>query len=141
VRILANQTKGAAALVQIPHSKTITNREDLSFTLRDDEYGLVSWSVPHDKQAYWTDGLKIGEQHFSEVAELAQFNEYEAFTAIQLAMNTPGWRPYGWGIEMGFSQALACAAIVGLRALRAGAAPYDHDLEGKRLQAEEDEDS
>ena len=129
------------APVEVP-AKLIQSRNDLSFTMRDDGGRLNNWEVPHDKTAYWHEGVEIGLKHFSEVAELAKVSEYETFLAIDFAIScSPGWRPYGWGIECGFSQALVAAAIVGLRALRAGAAPYDHYLEGKRLEAEEDKDS
>jgi hypothetical protein len=128
------------ALRQLP-AKRILDRDDLSFTARDDKDRLTGWSVPHDKNGFWHEGIKIGLQHFAEVAELAQTSEYETFVAITYAMNNPGWKPFGWGIEEGFSEGLAAAAIVGLRALRAGAAPYDHELERRRLEAEEDTDS
>lgn len=119
-------------------AKIIESRDDLSFTQRDGEGRLINWSVPHDKNGNWSAGVEIGLQHFSEVAELAQLSEYEAFSAIEHALNTYGWQQGGWGIEMGFTEALAAAAIVGLRALRSGAEPYDRELELKQQIEAED---
>lgn len=102
----------------------VLSRDDLSFTKRDNVGRLDNWVVPHDKEGNWSAGREIGFLCFSEVAELASRDESEAFDAIKFAMNSSGWKAAGWGIEFGFSEALARAAIVGLRALRNGVDPY-----------------
>lgn len=121
-------------------NKPILKRDDLSFTSRNKDDFILNWDVPHDKNGCWHEGIKIGLQHFAEVAELASSDEYEAFNAMRFAMNNHGWKTGCWGIETGFSQAMAAAAIVGLRALKSGAAPYDHEAEWKKL-LESDEES
>jgi hypothetical protein len=136
VQIMAKNTD-KSILSQFP-TKPILNREDLSFTSRDDKDFLLGWDVPHDKNGCWHEGIEIGLQHFAEVAELAHASEYQAFIAIQCAMNNPGWKTTGWGIEIGFSKGIAAAAIVGLRALQAGAAPYDHEAEWRKLLEADD---
>lgn len=99
----------------------IKSRDDLSFTKRDENGGLNNWVVPHDKEGNWHAGVETGFLHFAEVAELASHDETDAYHAMQFAMNDLGWKSSGWGIECGFSEAMARAAIVGLRALRSGA--------------------
>ncbi|SFN69450.1 hypothetical protein SAMN05216386_1655 [Nitrosospira briensis] len=131
------KTNLALAPVQSLPAKSIQGREDLSFAARDERDLLRMWHVPHDPKAYWSDGVEIGRQHFSEVVALADVNEYQAFVTLELVFNEPGWRTHGWGIECGFSKAVAEAAIVGLRAIRAGATPYDSDLEFQRLVVED----
>ncbi len=107
----------------------INSRRDLSFTKTSDQPGVVSnWYVPHDMEGYWGDTVPVGRRYFAEVAELASINEDEAYYAILTAINAAEWNHanggVGWGIEHGFSERLAAAALIGLRALRDGAAPY-----------------
>jgi hypothetical protein len=109
----------------------ITSRRELSFVATSDEPGIVSnWKVPHDKGGYVGDTVPIGHRHFSEVAELAEVNEHQAFYAILAAINSPEWNHTkdgtGWGIECGFTERLAAAAVIGLRAMREGAEPYPY---------------
>lgn len=112
----------------------ITTRRDLSFTATSDEPGIVSnWNVPHDMGSYCGDTVPIGRRYFSEVAELAAVDEYQAFLAMLTAINSSEWNHSqdgtGWGIERGFSEQLAAAALVGLRAMRDGAKPYNYQGE------------
>lgn len=98
-------------------------RYDLPFIRpREDGPGIAShWDVPHDPEGYWSNGLAIGRLFFAEVAKLAETNEIEAALSMKLAPNSgDGWNAHGWGIEEGFSEAMAAAAIVGLRAIRLG---------------------
>ncbi|MDZ4254850.1 MAG: hypothetical protein U1A72_19945 [Sulfuritalea sp.] len=112
-------------------------RDDLSFTWRNEGGRLINWNVPHDPRGKWDDGRRVGRQLFGEVESIAGLDELEAFRAISFAMNNPGWRPTGWGIEIGFTEALAAAAIIGLRVIRDGADRYDFEGEAKKeLQAE-----
>ena len=140
---MAAQSKRAPApnlkAVQSLPSKSIQSRDDLSFAARDERDLLRIWRVPHDPQGYWHEGVDIGLQHFAEIAALAEVDEYEACLALEYVFNDVGWKSTGWGIECGFSKALAAVAIVGLRALRAGAAPYDRDSEpeSEKYSAEE----
>lgn len=112
----------------------IRNRNDLSFTVKDDKNCLINWRVPHDHNGYWHDGLEVGHSHFNEVAELASNNELDAFHAVRFALSgslefkrghTTEFQNNGWGIEDGFAKEVARAAIDGLRARQAGATPYD----------------
>lgn len=123
---LASEVKESGHRANADHGAQsgIQARADLSFTARDEEGRFNNWSVPHDRKAKWGAGVETGFLYFSEIAELASHDEEKAFRAARFAMNSPGWQTSGWGIECGFSEALARAAIVGLRALRNGAEPY-----------------
>jgi hypothetical protein len=107
--------------------KAPKSRNDLSFTSRDAEGRLHNWAVRHNQNDNWHDGILIGKRYFAEVAALARYSEKEAFDAIRFAMNASDWSSRGWGEEQGFSEALAAAAIAGLRVLRNGAPPSDYD--------------
>lgn len=98
------------------------SRLTLPFVVPDEIHGGIAshWSVPHDPEALYADGVAMGRRFFEAAASLAASDEKQAVFALSLPMNCAGWRG-GWGIEGGFSQALAEAAIVGLRTLRAGA--------------------
>ncbi|GBH28732.1 hypothetical protein [Burkholderia vietnamiensis] len=108
----------------------IATRRDLSFTATDDSPGIRSnWNVSHDMNGYWHDSVRVGRRYFAEIAELAAKDEEEAFDAVLYAIMAREWNHTpdgaGWGIEHGFSERLAAATILGLRAMRNGAAPYD----------------
>lgn len=114
--------------------RVIRNRDDLSFTHRDNEEAMMNWVVPHDPHAYWEPSIKIGHILFDEVEQLAAADELEAFYAIVTAISiSPGWSTHGSGIETGFSEALAALAILGMRSLRAGADRYDFKAERERI--------
>lgn len=120
----------------------IKDRRDLSFVGNCDQGLNSNWSVPHDPNGYWHDGVRIGNRYFAEVAELARVSEESAFQAIRFAMNSSGWSTRGSGIEVGFSDALARAAIAGLRALARGEPEFDEEtcpetIERRRLEAAE----
>lgn len=105
--------------------QSISSREHLSFTATSDAPGIRSnWSVPHAKDSYWGDTVPIGRRYFAEVAELASGDEKKAIAAIVHAITSPEWNHTedgcGWGIEQGFSEELAEAAVIGLRAIREG---------------------
>jgi len=111
-------TASALVVTDEKHRSRLT----LPFVVPDELHeGIAShWSVPHDPDALYAEGVAVGRRHFEAVASLAESDEEQAAMALSLAMNSPGWRVCGWGIEDGFSQALAEAAIVGLRTLRSG---------------------
>ncbi|MBY4770663.1 hypothetical protein [Burkholderia ambifaria] len=115
----------------------IATRRDLSFIATSDLPGISSnWNVPHDMNGYWSDGIRIGRRHFAEIAQLAAKDEEAAFDAVLHAITAPEWNhtPHGtgWGIEHGFSERLAAATILGLRAMRNGTAPYDPESSAAR---------
>lgn len=119
----------------------ITSRMDLSFTATSDAPGIVSnWNVPHNDGSYWGDTVPIGRRYFSEIGELAAVNERDSFYAILTAINSPEWNHAeggcGFGIEHGFSEDLAAAAVIGLRAMREGAKHYDYQNINAKLAAE-----
>lgn len=96
------------------------SRRTLPFVVPDTLHGGIAshWSVPHDPDALYADGVAMGRRFFEAAASLAESDEKQAVFALFLPMNSAGWRVGGWGIESGFSQALAEAAIIGLRTLR-----------------------
>jgi hypothetical protein len=107
-------------------SADIKSRDDLSFTVRDVEGRLINWPRNNPGVAAdWQKGIQFFE---SEVRGLASHDETEAFDAIRFALSGMGGR-YTC-LEIGFIERVALAAMVGLRALRAGAeqfAPTDID--------------
>jgi len=96
------------------------SRLTLPFVVRDELHGGIAshWSVPHDPDALYAEGVAIGRRFFEAAASLAESSERQAAFALSLPMNSAGWRVGGWGIESGFSEALVEAAIVGLRTLQ-----------------------
>ena len=117
--------------------RDIRTREDLSFTCRAESGCLVNWEVPHDPNAKWGNGRLIGRRMFEEVEALALTNELDSFHAMVFAMNNPNWCNRGAGIETGFSEAMAAAAILGIRMLLAGADRFDFEAEILRSSEEE----
>ncbi len=107
------------------NARVIQSRDDLSFTSREGEGRINNWDVPHDRNGDWHEGLIIGEKYFDEIRQLALFDELEAFHAIEFAINSGYWQSSGWGIEMGFTRALAKAAMLGMRQLQQGAVEFD----------------
>lgn len=114
------ERQAAATVPDEKHRSRLT----LPFVVPDTLHGGIAshWSVPHDPDALYADGVAMGRRFFEAAASLADVSEKQAVFALSLPMNSAGWRVGGWGIERGFSEALAEAAIVGLRAMR-GATP------------------
>lgn len=101
-------------------SAAIQSRDDLSFTLRDDAGRLINWPrYNYGLPADWGKGIACFD---AEVAELAAYDETEAFHAIQFAIVGMGGRCTS--LETGFIDRVARAAVIGLRALRDGAEPF-----------------
>lgn len=99
------------------------SRDDLTFTVRDECGRLKNWAVPRqDRHSDWHEGVELGKKFFAEVAALSDYSEREAYYAIKCSLDE--WTR-GPGIECGFAEAAAKAAIAGLRALRDGAPAYD----------------
>ena len=67
--------------------RRIRNREDLSFTRRDEKGNLINWFPPTDKRGMydWYEAYAVGEAWFGEVAELAGNNPEDAYHALRLA--------------------------------------------------------
>jgi len=109
------ERQAAATVPDEKHRSRLT----LPFVVPDTSHGGIAshWCVPHDPDALYADGVAMGRRFFEAAASLAEFSEKQAVLALSLPMNKSGWRG-GWGIECGFSEALAEAAIVGLRAMR-----------------------
>ena len=112
------ERQAAATVPDEKHRSRLT----LPFVVPDTSHGGITshWCVPHDPDALYADGVAMGRRFFEAAASLAEFSEKQAVLALSLPMNKTGWRG-GWGIECGFSEALAEAAIIGLRTLREAA--------------------
>jgi hypothetical protein len=106
-------------------------RDDLSFTRRvpnpshPEHPSIVNWlpeRVPSQINQ-WNIEARQGEAMVAELHQLRQASEVEAFDAIWCALGCTGWRP-GGGAEHGFSHGIAALAILGMRAIAAGALPF-----------------
>lgn len=89
----------------------------LSFVRLRTEFpgGIQSrWDVPHDPDACWHQGERLGRALFDEVVQLAARQPAAAADAIVYALTSREWQP-GWGIERGFAEALAQLALQALR--------------------------
>ncbi|ATH82306.1 hypothetical protein CO724_14490 [Ectopseudomonas mendocina] len=105
----------------------ISSRDDLSFTGRDDCGRMINWApvrVPEQRNQ-WNIEYQLGEAMIEEVRELCSIDEVAAYHAIKFAMNAPTWRVCGYGAESGFAAAVAALAVIGMRAMRSGAEPFD----------------
>ncbi|WP_028240523.1 hypothetical protein [Stutzerimonas azotifigens] len=110
-------------------TRPITSRNDLSFTglTADNPPRRINWApvrVPLQRDQ-WNKEYDLGLGMAEEVRALHTANEMDAFLAIQLAFNDPAWKVTGAGAELGFAAGIAALAIVGMRALEQGAAPFD----------------
>lgn len=98
----------------------IRNRDDLSFTKRDNEGRMINW--PRNNPGVASDYEK-GKLFVDEIAELASHEETEAYHAIQFAITGMGGR-YTC-LEIGFAESVARAAVLGLRAMREGSPIFE----------------
>lgn len=123
--------------------KSIETIGDLSF-FNGDARPPVScwWAVPDAvRKLPWPQAADTGRDYFAEAARLAAVNERDAYTALAAVLGIAwegtagsGWQRAG-GPEYGFAHELVKATIVGLRALRNGADPFDPHGEGKGRKA------
>lgn len=105
-------------VVNIP---SIRSRDDLSFTSHDGRGGMINWPRNNPGVAAdWKKGMGFFE---SEIAALAAFDEAEAFDAIWCAIH--GMSGRCTCLEIGFVDSVARAAVLGLRAMRAGEARFE----------------
>ena len=117
------------ATVILPQPTRIASRDDLSFTGRqaNESRHIINWApvrVPTQINQ-WGIEYRLGEAMVEELRALHANDEWEAYNAIQFAFNSPTWKVCGAGAEMGFAAGIAALAVVGMRALQAGAAPFD----------------
>lgn len=99
----------------------IRSRDDLSFTARDEHGRLINWPRNNPGvNADWEKGIDYFE---GEIAALAAFDETEACYAIEYAIADMARRTTS--LEGGFAQSVARAAVLGLRAMRNGAARFE----------------
>lgn len=115
----------ATESVQAGAERVLAERDDLTFTERDEAGRLRNWCPP-GRTEDWYDGREAGKLLFAQVVALANEEEYQAFLAITSALGEASlWRP-GGSEEAGFVEALACYAMVGMRALSHDTEnPYD----------------
>lgn len=78
------------------------------------------WSVAHSPSDHWNRRVEAGAAFFAQLEALALADESATHDAMRMAVLSPNWSSQGWGEESGFAWQMASAAIVGLRAIRAG---------------------
>jgi hypothetical protein len=93
---------------------TITSRDDLPFTTRTATDDIEPWH-PQRHIDSPEDGFQNGLDAVDAIAQLADVDEYEAHTAIVLALLSPSFNHQG-AEERGFTDGLARLAMIGLRA-------------------------
>jgi hypothetical protein len=97
---------------------------DLSFVHRyTGESGrdyISHWNVTHSPDDQWNEYVELGASFFAELEALAACDEAAAHDAMRMAVTSATWSTEGWGEEGGFAWQMASAAIVGMRAIRAG---------------------
>jgi len=110
----------------------IASREDLSFTGRkaNEHRQMINWAPARapEQLDQWNIDLEMGHSLVLEVYALQQVNEDEAYGAIRFAMTDSNWKVGSHGAEAGFSSGIAELAIAGMRALNAGAEPFEEDM-------------
>lgn len=113
-------------------NRTVSTRCDLSFHKAAPQPGACNWQVEDKRTEQWQDNQEAGRALFDEVAKLAEANEIEAFFALLTAPTAPTWKSAG-GIESGFAERMAAAAVIGLRVMRSGIiGPVDFRAEADR---------
>lgn len=107
--------------MMLAENAPILSRDDLSFTARDEGGRMIGWPRNNPgAPADWETGHAFFD---AEISELAAFDENDAFYAIQYAILGMGGR--STCLEIGFVESVARAALLGLRAMRAGAERFD----------------
>lgn len=82
------------------------------------------WNVTHSPDDQWNEHVELGASYFAELEALAVCDEAAAHDAMRMAVTSVTWSTEGWGEESGFAWQMASAAIVGMRAIRAGWVRY-----------------
>jgi len=101
----------------------IHDRDGLSFTKRDDKGRMINW--PENNPGVASDADKGRAFFDEEIASLACSSEREAYKAIQFAIM--GMGGHYTCLESGFAEAVARAAVLGLRAIKGGAPSLDNE--------------
>lgn len=101
-------------------NRSVINRDDLSFTHRDEGGRMINW--PRNNPGVSSDWEKGMAFFDGEVTELASHDETEAFDAIRFAIL--GMSERYTNLEMGFADRVAHAALIGLRHIRSGAEQF-----------------
>ena len=100
-----------------PKRTKIKNLKSLSFTGRDEEGGFFYWYPPNiDCPKYWDNGCEIGKVFFQELEILAAKKPVEALRLLQNIWRDIPTNFPGTGIEHGFIEELAKAALDGILA-------------------------
>lgn len=90
----------------------------------------VPWAYPGNwdnrvSSRYTEDNEKIGVARFADVTALHDASEFDAYQVIKYALTSPNWRSHSMGLEEGFADMVARAAVAGLNALACGAPGFD----------------
>ncbi|MET4729852.1 hypothetical protein ABIE09_003666 [Lysobacter enzymogenes] len=90
----------------------------------------VPWACPGNwdnrvTSRYAEENEKIGIARFADVATLHDASEFDAYQVIKYALTSPNWRSHSMGLEGGFADMVARAAVAGLNALACGAPGFD----------------
>ncbi|WP_206411992.1 hypothetical protein [Lysobacter enzymogenes] len=90
----------------------------------------VPWTCPGNwdnrvTSRYTEDNEKIGKARFEDVTALHDVSEFDAYQVIKYALTSPNWRGHSMGLEEGFADMIARAAVAGLNALACGAPGFD----------------
>ncbi len=106
------EAKDAMPVKRLPHRKPDGSRDRLSFTARDAHGALINWRVP-SHAGDWHEHVRIGEQWFGEIVELAKADPKAAFIAMRQAgpaivQNIAG------GHETGFFRWMSAYAMAGI---------------------------
>lgn len=76
--------KGGEFKAKPPSRRQIKTRDDLSFTKRDEMGRLLNWFVPNRKDCFH-EHIRIGQEFFAEIVELAKNNPEEAYQALRFS--------------------------------------------------------
>jgi len=98
-----------------PKPRRIRSRDDLSFTMRDEQGRLLNWCVPNRENA-WHENYGIGEAWFEEIVQLAHAKPEEAYLAMLYGANVACTRYGDLGHTDGFFDMMARWALVAILA-------------------------
>ncbi|TGC24231.1 hypothetical protein CW310_22965 [Pseudomonas citronellolis] len=123
-----------ASITKLPRCKTLRKFDELSFvdTYEDGHCRRFDFWSParvEPKIDQWNIDFAHGLTLVRELQMLQKGSERNAFLTLRNVFSSPNWRVCGHGVEDGFATGIAALAIIGMRALQAGATPFDPDLE------------
>ena len=82
--VLPSIRKNGEFKAKSPSRRQIKTRDDLSFTKRDEMGRLLNWFVPDRKDSFH-EHVRIGQEFFAEIVELAKSNPKEAYQALRFS--------------------------------------------------------